>query len=202
MLALSAWKSGDRVAAEDAFRQVIAKDPRHLKSHLNLARVLIEAGRTREALDHAEKVVQLDSASSEGYRLLGSIQTDLNSSELARLSFERAISHNPRDSWSMNNLAFLLIQSGRAEDALGPLSLATQLEPRNAVLQNNLGTALELTGRFAQASAAYKSALIFQSGHEKASAALARIDGKADDPTVPVVDLKVLAENYAAGIKR
>jgi Flp pilus assembly protein TadD len=202
MLALSAWKSGDRVSAEGAFRQVIAQDPKHLKSHLNLARVLIEEGRTREALDHAEKVVQLDSASTEGYRLLGSIHTDLNGVELARLAYEKAISLNPKDAWSMNNLAFLLIQGGRPEDALGPLSLATQLEPRNAVLQNNLGTALELTGRFGQATAAYKSALIFQSGHEKASAGLARINGRSDDPTVPVIDLNVVAESYAASIKR
>ena len=42
MLGLSAWKSGDRVTAESAFVQAITLDPTHVKSHLNLSRVLLE----------------------------------------------------------------------------------------------------------------------------------------------------------------
>ena len=201
MLALSAWKSGDRVAAESAFNSVLVIDPKHVKSHLNLARVMIEDGRLRDALAHAEKVVQLDSASLDGYRLLGQIHGELSNLELALIAYNKAISIHPKDAWSMNNMAFLLIQNGRVEEAVGPLALATSIEPRNAILQNNLGMALELTGRFTQATSAYKVALAFESGYQKASTSLARIAGRVDDPKVGTIDLKVLAESYAASIK-
>jgi Flp pilus assembly protein TadD len=200
MLALSTWKSGDRVGAESAFNSALVRDPRHVKSHLNLARVMMEDGRFREAIVHAEKVVQLDSMSTDGYRLLGQLHGQVKNLELALLAYDKAITLNPRDAWSMNNMAFLLLENGRVEEALGPLALAVTIEPRNAVLQNNLGTALELTGRFTQAAEAYRSAITFESGYEKASTGLARIAGRKDDPSVPVIDLKVLAESYAAKI--
>jgi tetratricopeptide (TPR) repeat protein len=202
MLALSAWKSGDRVSAEGAFNAALERDPKHLKSHLNLARVLIEDGRTKEALAHAERVIQLDSTSLDGYRLLGQIHGELKNLELSLIAYEKAIALHPRDAWSMNNMAFLLIQSGRHEEALAPLALATTIEPRNPVLQNNLGMALELTGRFTQATGAYKTAISFESGYEKAAASLARIAGRVDDPSVMPIDLKTLAESYAAKIVR
>jgi Flp pilus assembly protein TadD len=99
-------------------------------------------------------------------------------------------------------MAWLLLQHGRVEESLGPLALATTIEPRNPVLLINLGTALEFTGRFTQAEGAYRSALPFASGHEKASSGLARIAGVSADSSVAPVDLKALAESYAASIRR
>jgi Flp pilus assembly protein TadD len=46
MLGLSAWKSRDHTGAEAAFERALALDPDHVKSYLNLARVLLEVGRT------------------------------------------------------------------------------------------------------------------------------------------------------------
>jgi tetratricopeptide (TPR) repeat protein len=71
MLGLSAWKSGDRVTAESAFVQAITLDPTHVKSHLNLSRVLLETEQADSALAHIETAIQLDSTSSEPVRLQG-----------------------------------------------------------------------------------------------------------------------------------
>jgi tetratricopeptide (TPR) repeat protein len=202
MLALAAWKSGDLVDSENAFNAALAIDPKHVKSHLNLSRVMIDAGRPKDALLHAERVVQLDSASVDGYRLLGRIHAELKNVELALISYSAAISLHPRDAWSMNNLAFILLQNDRADEALGPLALATSIEPRNATLQNNLGLALELTGRFTQAAVAYKTAVTFESGYAAASSGLARIAGSSDDPKVPPLDLRELAFTYETRIRR
>jgi len=57
MLGLSAWKTGDRDAAVRAFTQALEKDSTHVKSRLNLSRVLIEQGRAQEALPYVEGVV-------------------------------------------------------------------------------------------------------------------------------------------------
>ena len=65
MLGLSAWKSGDREQAKSAFAQALTIDSTHVKSHLNLSRVLLESGEPDSALVHIEAAIALDSTSSE-----------------------------------------------------------------------------------------------------------------------------------------
>jgi len=71
MLGLSAWKSGNREQAESAFVQALTLDSTHVKSHLNLSRVLLESGQPDSALVHIEAAIALDSTSSEPLRLQG-----------------------------------------------------------------------------------------------------------------------------------
>src|SRR5438874_8459355 len=71
MLGLSSWKAGDRDAAVNAFTLALEKDASHVKSHINLSRVLIEQGRAQDALPHVEAALVIDSTSGETVRLLG-----------------------------------------------------------------------------------------------------------------------------------
>src|SRR2546430_3131831 len=65
MLGLSAWKAGDRDRAVEAFRHALEQDSTHVKSHLNLTRVLLEQGKPQDALSSVEAALKIDSASSE-----------------------------------------------------------------------------------------------------------------------------------------
>ena len=145
MLGLSAWKTGDRDAAVRAFTQALEKDSTHIKSRLNLSRVLIEQGKAQEALPYVEGVVTLDSTSNEGYRLLGRVKRELGDSSGAIAAFKQAIVLDERDAWSMNNLAKVYIGEGRYEDALGPLARAIEIDSTVAAYHTNLGRALERT---------------------------------------------------------
>ena len=122
MLGLSAWKTGDRDAAVRAFTQALEKDSTHVKSRLNLSRVLIEQGKAQEALPHVEATLKIDSASSESYRLLGRVKTELGDSSAAIEAFKRAIVLDERDAWSMNNLAKVYISQGQFEEEIGRAS--------------------------------------------------------------------------------
>jgi len=145
MLGLSAWKTGDRDAAVRAFTRALEKDSTHVKSRLNLSRVLIEQGKAQEALPYVESVVTLDSASNEGYRLLGRVKRELGDSTGAIEAFQQAIVLDERDAWSMNNLAKVYIGQGRYEDALGPLARAIEIDSTVAAFHTNFGRALEHT---------------------------------------------------------
>jgi predicted Zn-dependent protease len=145
MLGLSAWKTGDRDGAVRAFTQALEKDSTHVKSRLNLSRVLIEQGKAQEALPHVEGVVTVDSTSNEGYRLLGLHPAELGDSSGAIKAFQRAIVLDGRDARSMNNLARVYIGQGRFEDALGPLARAIEIDSTVAAFHTNLGRALERT---------------------------------------------------------
>jgi tetratricopeptide (TPR) repeat protein len=58
-----------------------------------------------------------------------------------------------------NTQALRLLRRGKAEEAAALLARAAQRDPQDAEIANNLGHALHLSGRFADAERAYKQAL-------------------------------------------
>ena len=147
MLGLSAWKAGDKDAAVNAFTLALEKDSAHVKSHINLSRVLIEQGRAQDALPHVEAALAIDSTSGESVRLLGRVKRELGDSAGAIAAYKRAIVLDERDVWSMNSLAKLYIGQGKYDEALGPLARAVEIDSTVPVFQNNLGVALEHSSR-------------------------------------------------------
>ena len=201
MLGLSSWKAGDLARAETAFVRANELDPKHVKTLLNLTRVHLDQGRAKDALGRVNAALALDSSSGEAYRLLGRVRSALNQPNEAVAAYRLALSHDPTDVWSMNNMGLLMIQQGRNEEALGPLARAVQLDSTVAVFQNNLGIALEHTGRFVLATLAYTSALAVDGGYTKAKLSLARVEGRKEDPTVIPVELVTLAESFDREIR-
>ena len=196
MLGLSAWKSGDRETAERAFEQALALDPAHVKSHLNLSRVLLESEQPESALVHIETAIQLDSTSSEPLRLQGRAFEALDQSDDAIVAYQGAVAKNDSDVWAMNNLGALYIRLGRVEDAIGPLARAIEIEDQVATFHNNLGMALELTGRFEQASEQYRAALAIEGTYGKAVSNLQRVEVVKQDPSITPADLSERSKQF------
>jgi Flp pilus assembly protein TadD len=196
MLGLSSWKAGDLAGAESAFNTALTLEPTHERSLYNSARVLIEAGKAKEALPRVEQILSQDPTSGEGYRLLGRTQYALGQVDEAVESYQQALSIDVNDVWAMNNLGLIFIQQGRFEDAVPALARAAELKGTSAVIQNNLGVALERTGRLVAAADAYGAALAADSGYTKASVALARVTGKPNGAGVASTDLAALSIRF------
>jgi predicted Zn-dependent protease len=196
MLGLSAWKAGNLDQAESAFVRAHELDPKHVKTLLNLARVNLDQGKPQDALGRVKDAIALDSTSGEAYRLMGRVRGALNEPNEAVAAYRVALSRDPNDVWSMNNMGLLMIQQGKNEEALGPLARAVQIDSTVAVFHNNLGIALEHTGRFTLATQAYKNAVAVDGGYTKAKLSLARVEGRKDDPTVTPVELTTLAASF------
>ena len=92
----------------------------------------------------------------------------------------------------MNNLGLLFLEQGRPDDALPLLARAVQLKKDMAMFHNNLGMALEHTGRFAAAATAYHSALTADPKYAKAEKNLARVEGVKSSSEEPF-DLEAMA---------
>ena len=135
------------VAAVNAFTLALEKDASHVKSHINLSRVLIEQGRAQDALPHVEAALVIDSTSGETIRLLGRVKRELGDSAGAIAAYQRAIVLDERDVWSMNNLAKLYIAQGNYDDAVGPLARAVEIDSTTPAFRNNLGVALGHSSR-------------------------------------------------------
>ncbi len=118
--------------------------------------------------------------------MMARVQATQGDRESAMTSYRTALSIDPADSWSMNNLGLLLIEQGRYDEALGPLARAVELRPQAPAFANNLGVALERTGYVSAAGEAFRAALAADSTYTKASVSLARVESKSDSATVDV----------------
>ena len=196
MLGLSAWRSGDREQAERAFVQALTLDSTQVKSHLNLSRVLLEAGQPDSALVHIEAAIALDSTSSEPLRLQGRAFEAQGKTDDAIVAYSRAIVKNDSDTWAMNNLGALYIRLERFEDAIGPLARANEIEDKVATFHNNLGMALELTGRYQQSVEQYRAALAIEGTYGKAVSNLQRVELVKQDPSITSVDLTERSKQF------
>jgi tetratricopeptide (TPR) repeat protein len=202
MLGLSAWKSGDREQAESAFVQALTIDSTHVKSHLNLSRVLLESGQPDSALVHIEAAIALDSTSSEPLRLQGRAFEAQGKTDDAIVAYQRAIVKNDSDTWAMNNLGALYIRLERFEEAIGPLARANEIEDKVATFHNNLGMALELTGRYEQSVEQYRAALAIEGTYGKAVSNLQRVELVKQDPSITPVDLTERSKQFQEEVTR
>ena len=165
------------------------------------ARVLLDTGRPREALERVERAMAIEPLSAEGLRLLGRSRYELKQVPEAIDAYQRAIVLDERDVWALNNLGLIYIQQDRSEAAVPVLARAVELRSDSPVFQNNLGTALERTGHYAAAKKAYESALAADSTYGKASASLARVTPLAAGDSA-TVDLSTFVTEFHAELER
>ena len=198
MLGLAAWKSGQLDRARAAFEDALQLDPKHVKSMVNLARVLLEEDKTPDALARVQQALAVDSCSADGWRVLGRVYAQLRNTDEALGAYRTALAIDPQDTWSMNNMGLVLIRAGRYDEALGPLARAVQLSDEGVPsFQNNLGVSLERTGHYTLAADAYRKALDADTSYAKARVSLARVDGRSDDPGVDSVSVASLGDAFA-----
>ncbi|HEX4998442.1 MAG TPA: tetratricopeptide repeat protein, partial [Terriglobia bacterium] len=195
MLGLSAWKSGDPKKAETAFNESLRIDPKHLKSLVNLSRVLIEQERFDDAIEKLTRAESIDPNSVDTRRMLGRAYAAKGEVDKAVDSYRHAITLDEKDAWSMNNLGLLFLEQQRYEEALPLLARAVELRKDVPAFSNNLGMALEHTGHFTAAKEAYNGALNADPGYDRAQKNLTRVENvktKSEEP----FDLEATAKRF------
>lgn len=201
MVGLSLWKAGEVDGAEAALERAVELDGEHVRAHLNLARVRLDAGRSAEALDPALRAAELEPASPEAWRVLGRVHHARGANDDAVGAYQTALFLDRNDAWSLNNLGLLHIEGGRFEEALGPLARAVEADSTLGVARNNLGIALERTGRYGQATEAYRMAVELGES-ERAAVSLARVEGRSDRSDAESLTLAVMAARFDATLER
>ena len=195
MLGLSGWKAGHLDVAETHLLESIELAPEDARSRVNLARVLIEAGRPAEAIEQAAAAEDLDPASIQAKRVHARALAESGDHDSALAKYEDALWIHPDDGWSLNNMGYLLVQQGRYDDAIGPLALAVQVDSTNVTFLNNFGSALEGAGFPVAALAAFRSAVEVEPGSNAAESAR-RLEARVGTEEAPEVTRTELAQAY------
>lgn len=198
MLGLSEWKAGALDASEEAFIAALDIKPDHVKSLVNYSRVLIELERPAEARAQIELALQSAPKNVDANRMYSRICHNEGLLDEASDGYLKVLQIKGDDIWSLNNLGLIRIEQERFDEAVAPLAKAARLNTEVACIQNNLGVALERTGHYTAAAAAFEMALAADDSYEKADASLDRVSGLTEATNQPAVDLAALADGFSA----
>ena len=145
-------------AAARQFRKVLAAVPMDLHARSNLGAALLWQGQAKEAVTCFRRVLEVD-PDHEGARTnLAIAQARAKQNAAARENFERVLRRNPGHINALRNYARLLVNEGKAEEAVQQWkkALATREEH---VIHLELGGILAELGRADEAMPHYRRAV-------------------------------------------
>lgn len=116
--------------AQQLYRRALEKDPNHADAHVNLGRLLHEAGELHAALLHYRSALRVRPNDPTASFNIGVALEDLGSIDEAITAYEAAIACDPGNADAHYNLARLLEQLGRPELAIRHLLIYRQLTRR------------------------------------------------------------------------
>jgi Flp pilus assembly protein TadD len=151
--ALAAHRAGRLAEAEQAYCSLIAAEPDRAGARHHLGVLLIQTGRTEEGLTHLRSALELDAAEPLYYFSLAKGLLAAQEPAKAGAILRQAAQHGLWD----RRFEPLKVQIGDAAVAHYRAALAAR--PGDAVLLDNLGTALLKQGKIAEAVACYREAL-------------------------------------------
>jgi eukaryotic-like serine/threonine-protein kinase len=125
----------------------LAIDNRLAPVHVTLAMIARGRGRYEEAVAVAQRAVELDPVSSDGYRELGRAYEELKRLPDAEATYRKAIDARPDDWLAYNTLGSFLLARSRLPEAEAAFKHVMALTPDNTRAYNNLGVTFFAMGR-------------------------------------------------------
>jgi tetratricopeptide (TPR) repeat protein len=145
--------------AEQAYRGVLADEPRHFRALCGLASVRSQLGASAEARDLLEQAVAAASPSVEDQIALGTAFRRINDLAGARRFFEAALSLDRTHGEARFQLANVLFAGGDIAGAATQYQAALEIDPDNADAHQSLGLALQRLKQFQSAVSNHERAL-------------------------------------------
>jgi protein O-GlcNAc transferase len=130
--AVTFWRNGRRVEAEDICRALIAQDRELADAHRLLADILSSSGRTEAALAACRRVADLVPSDAPIWQRMGGLLLSLSRPDEALAAFDHAISRLPSFARAHAGRGMALIGFGRDAEAVEALARAVQIDPRGA----------------------------------------------------------------------
>ncbi len=127
--ALAAEGRADKIAAERAYRKVLAIDPEHAGALLNLGNMSFQAGALRAALDLYERAAAAAPTLPEAQYNLANVLDDLGQVDAAVAAYARTLALAPAFKAAHFNLALLWEKHGHRERARPHWEGYLELEP-------------------------------------------------------------------------
>lgn len=164
------------------FESEIASDPHYIEGRVELAKVALERQQPAAALNHMLAAIEASNdtqyagywPASQGYRLLGQAQWELELYEDAKGSFHAALEAAPGDARSLHWLGVAQLSTQDFGAAESSFRQALDARPAFADAEADLGVALAAQDRFVEAHPLLAQAIQRGLGNPRRYKALAR----------------------------
>ena len=143
--------------AEASFRQAVDVHPGDAFAYSELGFFLYNSGRYAEAAEQYGYVVSLDPTNMNGYSNLGSANMLTGNFAAALPAYQKAIEIEPTKT-AYSNLGLMHYYLGDLDAAIDSHTNAVELKPNDYLARSNLGDALWVAGRKADATREFEKA--------------------------------------------
>ena len=157
-LGTALYSLGKHEHAIDAFQRAVELEPNFAAGHVALGKALRGGGRLEEAAASLRRAQELERDNFDACSELAHVLRDLRRSDEAIEAFESALRLRPDDARTHTGYGVLLQHLGRIQDSIAHHEAALAAGDLPEV-RNNLGNALEQSGRFDEAIAEYRRAI-------------------------------------------
>ena len=138
----------------------VRKNPAAARPRVNLALAHKRQGELPLARAQLREGLRLDPGFAEGWVILGELRQDAGDVDGALMAFRRGAALDPTMAGVFHNLGNVAMHRGWIDSAVVHYERVLSLDPDFAEARNNLGYALEQQGRWPEALAAYRQAVV------------------------------------------
>jgi predicted TPR repeat methyltransferase len=126
---LQSHRTGDWAGAEQTYRRILRKTPKHLDANYMLGTLYAEQGQLAAALPHLQYAAELDPRSPYIRNNLGNVHLLLGKLDEAETCFRQALARNPGLAEAHNNLGNIYKRRGDIEAAVDSYQAAILAKP-------------------------------------------------------------------------
>jgi protein O-GlcNAc transferase len=160
--ALGLHLQGKLAEAETLYRRILDTDADHVDALQLLGALVLQLGRTDEAIEHLQRAVAIQPTHVEARNNLGVALQKRGEIDEALSHWEEAVRLKPGYAQAYGNLAKALTEKGRTGLALACWERAIALAPADVQAMADFAAALQTANRFDEAVAHYERALALQ----------------------------------------
>ncbi len=140
-------ETGNRNEAKRAFEITKALDPDFAAADLSLIQLNLTESKWGDARKQLANVLQTDGDNSTARQWLGMLEASAGNQPAAIVAFRKVVSTQPDNALALNNLAYLLAESGdQTDEPLKYAQRAVELQPDNHEFEDTLGWVLYRKG--------------------------------------------------------
>ncbi|RMF02538.1 MAG: tetratricopeptide repeat protein, partial [Chloroflexi bacterium] len=152
-------QSGQLAQAENAYRQVLARDPANAETLHLLGLLMVQTGRPHDALRLILQAIESDSGVAVYHSSAAMVYMLLGNAAQAAACYRAALQRNPNDAGDWQNLGEALEQDGKLAEAETAFRRAATLQPGSAAAHARLGAVLERLDQLESAAAELRQAV-------------------------------------------
>jgi len=201
LLGLVRLRKGDKVRAEQSFREAIRQEPRMAEAHGNLGILIAERGDAAQARYHFQQAIDAEPNYAEGhYRFALLLELD-RAYERAESEFRRAIEIKPSFAMAHNDLGDLLAAQSRTREAKEEYRLAIAGDPQLGEARYSMALLLVGEEKWSEAEDQLTAALKTNPNYFEAHLLLANVLEATNRGTNAKIHYRRAAESPDANVR-